>query len=246
MELLYVDESGDDGLAERSSNFYILAGVAVNDFHWKETFWKLMQFRQELLRQYGLRVDEIKGEDIFHHEGPLFNSGLLPKDQLWICHKLIKLICDELKITLHIQAKSKKKFLLRHENFSGNLQKLFRQEIWEGYLGQYEDELFKKSTRIGYPQNAMIFYDRNQEKHIRSLVRKFTKKFNEQSDFPGAGLIEDVIFYDSKSSLFIQLADFTASVSLRLVKGKSEKDAIDIPAELGFKFRAKSQGLGQE
>lgn len=243
MELLYVDESGDDGLVERSSDFYILSGIAVNDYHWKETFWKLMQFRQELLRRYGLRVDEIKGEDIFQHEGPLFNSGLFPRDQLWICQRLINLVCDELKIALHIQAKSKEKFLLRHKTTSGNLTRIFRQETWEGYLAQYEKELFKKSKRTGYPQNAMIFYDRNQEKHLRSLIRKFTRKFNEQSSFPGTGFIEDVIFYDSKSSLFIQLADFIASVSLRFVKGKSKKDAIEIPTHLRDKFRFKSKSL---
>ena len=92
----------------------------------------------------------------------------------------------------------------------------------------------------------MIFYDRNQEKHVRALVRKFTRKFNEQTGFPGSGLIEDVIFYDSKSSIFIQLADFTASVSLRLVKGKSEKDTIEVPSDLALKFRTTGKGLGHE
>jgi len=41
MELLFIDESGDDGLVEKSSEFYILAGVAVEDIYWKENFWKL-------------------------------------------------------------------------------------------------------------------------------------------------------------------------------------------------------------
>ena len=151
MELLFVDESGDDGLAERSSEFHILAGVAVKDVCWKEAFWKLMQFRQKIMRRYGLRIDEIKGEDVFHHEGPLFNSGLLPRDQLWICQQLIDLICNELSIDLYIQAKSKRKFLTRYQTFSGNLQKLFRQEIWEEYLSRIEGQLIEKSKRTGYP-----------------------------------------------------------------------------------------------
>jgi hypothetical protein len=38
MELLFVDESGDDGLAQGSTDFYILAGVSIEDRYWKEGF----------------------------------------------------------------------------------------------------------------------------------------------------------------------------------------------------------------
>ncbi|MGH7453531.1 MAG: DUF3800 domain-containing protein [bacterium] len=71
MELLFIDESGDDGVNEKSSQFYILTGVAIEDIFWKETFWNLSRFRERIVQKYGLKIDEIKGENIFQHEGSL-------------------------------------------------------------------------------------------------------------------------------------------------------------------------------
>lgn len=112
---------------------------------------------------------------------------------------------------------------MRHPSPMRNPEKLFRQEIWREYLFRDEECLLNKSQEAHFPQTAMIFYDKNQEKHVRGLVREFNIKFDEQNRFPGAGLIEDVLFYKSETSLFIQLADFLSSISLRLVQGKSKK-----------------------
>ena len=243
MELLFIDESGDDGLAEKSSEFYILAGVAVEDIYWKESFWKLFQFRQTILQKYGLRADEIKGEAIFQHEGVLFNSGLFPDDQKWICDRLIELICAELKVELYVMAKSKRAFLRKHPQPMPNSTKIFREETWRGYLSLYEEALFSKSREHGAIQTGLVFFDSNQEKHIRKLVREYTRKFDQQSEFPGAGLIEDVLFYNSKMSFFIQLADFLASVSLRIVRGRSEKDTVKMTPEMIAKLRSKVEAF---
>lgn len=243
IELLFIDESGDDGLVKGSSEFYILAGVALEDKFWKETFWKLFNFRKTLLQRFGLRADEIKGEAIFQHEGVLFNSGLLPDDQRWICESLLDLICDELKADLFVLAKSKREFLHRHPMSMSNPTKIFREETWRGYLSLYEEALLLKSRELGSPQTGLVFYDRNQEKYIRKLVREFTRKFDEQGEFPGYGLIEDVLFYNSKASFFIQLADFLASVSLRIVRGKSEKDTFDMTSEMIAKLRRKAEAF---
>jgi hypothetical protein len=36
-----MDESGDNGLVEGSSDFYILAGISIEDRYWKKYFWKI-------------------------------------------------------------------------------------------------------------------------------------------------------------------------------------------------------------
>ncbi len=242
MELIFVDESGDDGVQASSSPFYILTGAALDDIYWKESFWKLRTFRESILKKYGLklRTGELKGEDIFQHEGILFNSGLLPSDQRWIGESFLQLVCDELRIKIFVYVKSKRGFLLRYPNPRHNLEKLFRQEIWREYLSRYEEYLLNKSQETHFPQTAMLFYDKNQEKHVRGLVREFNIKFDEQNRFPGAGLIEDVFFYKSETSLFIQLADFLSSISLRLVQGKSKKDTFEVSSHLLEKLGAKT------
>jgi hypothetical protein len=45
MEFLYMDESGDNGLVEGSTDFYILAGVAIETNYLKELFWIILNFR---------------------------------------------------------------------------------------------------------------------------------------------------------------------------------------------------------
>jgi hypothetical protein len=224
-------------------NFTFFPGVAIEDCFWKETFWKLFKFRSHILQKYGLKIAELKGEHIFHHEGNLFNTKLTPFDEQRICESLIEIIFTELKVELHLLVKSKREFLGRHPEALHNPQKIFRQEIWREYLSRYEQYLLKKSHKLNHPQNAIVFYDRNQQKHVRSLIREFTRKFDEQIEFPGAGLIEDVIFYDSKTSLFIQLADFIASISLRLLKGRRPKDEFEISPEHIGRLKAKIGAL---
>ena len=183
MELLFIDESGDDGLAEGSSEFYILAGVAVEDIFWKETFWKLFKFRQHVLQQYGLKIDELKGRDIFQHRGAVFfNTKLQPSDQQQIGEKLIDMICTDLKVELHVLAKSKQEFLDRQLTPIHHPEKLFRQEIWTEYIARYEKYLLQTSRTKRHPENGLVFYDKNQQKHVRGLIRQFTRKFDERSE----------------------------------------------------------------
>ena len=243
MELLFIDESGDDGVVKGSSEFYILAGVAVEDIYWKETFWKLSNFRLLLFQKYGLRIEELKGEHLFQHEGYLFNTKIEPFDEKWICENLIELICSDLKVACYVLAKSKSAFLERHPEPLSNPAKLFRQEIWREYLFHFEQYLLQKSLASKHPQTAMIFYDRNQERHVKNLVREFARRFDVQRGFPAAGLIEDVVFYDSKMSLLIQLADFLASVSLRILKGRRPKDEFEITLELLEKLKSKQESF---
>ncbi len=232
MELLFIDESGDDGVVKGSSEFYILAGVAVEDIHWKETFWKLREFRNHIAQKFGLIVSEFKGYDLFSHRGKFFNSTLGPDDQKWICEQFLDLICASLKVDLHVLTKSKREFLSRQQPSMRNLQKLFRQEAWTIFLKNYEQYLLSRSKAADYPQTGLVFFDQNHEKHVRSIVRQFSRKFDLQAEFPGAGLIEDVVFYRSEMSLFVQLADFVASASFRAFAGKRDKDLFEVSPQL--------------
>ncbi|VFM95215.1 MAG: hypothetical protein BECKG1743D_GA0114223_1004111 [Candidatus Kentron sp. G] len=87
---------------------------------------------------------------------------------------------------------------------------MFTEHVWRSYLSDLEDLLVKKAERTGYPWNAIVYFDANpaHEKHVRKTVREFARKYG--TLFPGAGIIEDVILRDSKTSHLIQLADVLA------------------------------------
>ncbi len=217
MEFLFIDESGDNGLSENSTDYYILAGISFEDWQWKENFWKIVEHRRQISQKYGLVIDELKGSEIFSHRGPFFNSTLHSDDLKWIYNQTIDLICDKLSLTLFVVVKSKEEFK-RRQVYGRNLIKNFTQEIWTEYLSMYEQYLIEKSIAIKHPQTGLIYYDLNQEKHVRKIVRQFARKFDQQSTCPSAGIIEDVIFRASKASYFVQLADIVAFSINRIIK----------------------------
>ncbi|MFH0774888.1 MAG: DUF3800 domain-containing protein [bacterium] len=206
MEFLFIDESGDNGLSENSTDHYILAGISFEDWQWKENFWKIIEHRRQISQKYGLVIDELKGSEIFSHRGPFFNSALHSNDLKWIYNQTIDLICDNLSLSLFVVVRSKEEFK-RRQTYDRNPIKIFTQEIWTEYLSMYEEYLIEKSVATKNPHTGLIYFDLNQEKYVRKIVRQFARKFNQQSTYPSAGIIEDVIFRDSKVSYFIQIAD---------------------------------------
>jgi hypothetical protein len=90
------------------------------------------------------------------------------------------------------------------------------------YLTAYETYLLEKTSKTQCPQTALIYFDFNpsQEKHVRQIVREYSRKFDRQTRFPSAGIVEGVIFRDSTASYFIQLADMLAFSINRIVTEK--------------------------
>lgn len=241
MELLYLDESGDNGLAEGSSKYYILAGISFDDYRWKENFWKIIDFRKRITQKYGIMLEELKGSELFLHRGAFFNKPLNPNDLEWIYQQTITLICDELQSNIFVVVKSKEEYRRRFIN-GKNITKLFNQEAWTEFLSIYEGHLLEKSGLKKHPETGIIFFDSNQEKYVRKIVRQFSRKFDQRSQFPPAGIIEDVIFRDSKASYFIQMADVAAFSIYRIVSGGGKKDIFGINPWLRDKLKSKIKG----
>ncbi len=242
-ELLYMDESGDNGLVEGSTDFYILAGVSIKTRYSKELFWKILDFRKSITKKYGLKFQEIKGSDIFYHRGAFFNSLVAPPDLEKIHSNLIEILCES-TVELFATVKSKKEFRQRQFPLTKNSVKLFSQEIWGEFLSTYESYLINKSRHLKYPQNGLIYFDDNpsQKKYIREIIRERSRKYDLESEFPEAGIVEDVIFRDSQESYFIQLADILAFTVSRIVCGRGKSDVFAIKPKIADRLRTKLEG----
>jgi Protein of unknown function (DUF3800) len=243
MEFLYIDESGDNGLVEGSTKFFILAGVAIEANYLKEFFWIMLNFRQSISQRYGLRIQEIKGSDLFYHRGPFFNSVVNPPDLEEIYIDIVNILCES-PIQLFATVKSKDEFRTRYSQLNKNSVKIFNEEIWKEFLSIYENYLVDKSRANKHPQNGIIYFDRNpaQDKHIRKIIRERFRRFDTRSEFPAAGIVEDVVLCDSHSSYFIQLADILAFTVSRLLTGRGNNDVFSIKPEIATKLRAKIKG----
>jgi len=241
MKLLYIDESGDNGFAEGSTDFFILAGISLDAQYWKEYFWQILSLRSLISQRFGLTIEEIKGSDLFYHRGPFFFSSLGPFDLSWIHDRFIELICDP-RVEIFVLIKSKKTFREQTPYLElKNLIKPFNEQVWKEYLLKYEEYLLRESKDLNVPQNAMVYYDFNpaQEKTSRKILREFSRKFDPQALFPSAGIIDDIVFRDSKTSYFLQLADVLAFSVNRIFFGKEKKDVFEVNPGTANKLKQK-------
>jgi hypothetical protein len=212
VELLFVDESGDNGFASGSTPLFILGGVSIRSDKWKEFFWKIVATKEQISRRFGLIIHELKASDLFTHRGSFFDTKLHLEDTIWIYDRLVDLLCDP-AVSLLVGIYSKSEFEQEKYPLSAkHLVRAFTERVWRDYLGKLEDRLLEISERAGYPENAIVYYDANpgHEKYVRRVVRDYAKKYDEKAHFPSAGIVEDVILRDSKTSYPIQLADVLA------------------------------------
>lgn len=212
MELLFVDESGDNGFAPGSTPLFVLGGVGIRPENWKEFFWRIVATKEQISRRFGIVIHEIKASDLFTHRGSFFDTRLHLQDTMWIYDRLVDLLCDP-AVYLLAGVYSKSDFSKGEYGISAkHLVRSFTERVWRDYLGKLEDRLLDRTERAGQPENAIVYYDANpgHEKYIRRVVREFSRKYDEKARFPGAGIVEDVILRDSKTSFLIQLADVLA------------------------------------
>lgn len=58
MYLMYVDESGDTGLVNSKTDYFVLTGLVIHELRWQLYLEQLIAFRQRLKQQYGLKLRE--------------------------------------------------------------------------------------------------------------------------------------------------------------------------------------------
>lgn len=150
----------------------------------------------------------------FHltHRGAFFDTRLQPIENRAIYERLVDLLCEP-QLNLFVTVHSKAEFRRDQSSLSEkHLIRAFSERVWRQYLYDYERYLLEQTRLIGHSQNALLYFDSNpsQEKYIRRITRDFARRFDQQDSFPNAGIVEDIIFRDSKTSYLIQLADILA------------------------------------
>ena len=74
MYLFYFDESGDSGLINSPTRFYVLSCVIVHQDGWLETLGNLIRMRRIIKEKHGVPTQpEIKATDIRRGRGPLLD-----------------------------------------------------------------------------------------------------------------------------------------------------------------------------
>jgi Protein of unknown function (DUF3800) len=206
MYLMYVDESGDTGLENSPSRYFILSGIVVHEKSWRGFVDRLIAFRKTLKSVYGLGVrTEIHASEYIR--SPVDD---LPKhDRLAILRNTIDELAKipDISITNVVVDKHGKP-----EDYD-----VF-QKAWGVLFQRFENTLFYGNFPGEHKEDyGMLLSDATAGQKLTQMMRRMAV-YNpipssygyESRNIPIRKIIEDPHFKDSRSSLPIQMADVCA------------------------------------
>jgi hypothetical protein len=197
VHFIYMDDSGDEHVRAYSA-------LAIADEDWKETFSQIKGYRRALKKQYGIFVtEEFHATDFVSGRGRI-SDQIVPKG----------VRCRIFRETLRTIAQFRGVRL-----FNAIGPKPTDSLIFERLMNRININMGKSGS------NAVIVMDEG--KDYTSLVRRMCvynpirsmygawPDGNLYKNIPLDHILEDIVFRDSRKSIFIQLVDFCAYALFR-------------------------------
>jgi len=218
MYLMYVDESGDDGIANSPTDFYILSGLVLHELRWRDCVGRIYEFRKRMKAKFGLRIrEEIHAAHMVNRPGELCR---IPKnDRLAILRHFVDEIARLPDVNAINVVVNKRVKCPGDDIFS---------LAWRALIQRFENTISYRN--FPGPANSddrgIIFPDETNIKKLRGLVRRM-RYYNPVPNDPAYGgfrnlclihTIEDPNPRASHDSFLIQAVDTIAYFLLQKEK----------------------------
>lgn len=198
--IVYFDETGDDGATTASSDTFILTALYMNSNTWQSNFNKLKNMRKDLKERFGLHVsEEIHTKFLLSDKDP-YRKYKWTVDQKQEILKTITLAIADMELSVINTVIDKTRFTDTNYPVLENALKYTIQRVENDSAGKWNYIIITDEGRIG----AM----RKTARAIRSynpIQSKYSFEFNNQ---PINNLLEDILEKESHESYFIQMCDF--------------------------------------
>lgn len=216
MYLMYVDESGDCGLVNSPSRYFILCGLVLHELRWQDVLNQLAEFRRDMRTKFGLLMrEEIHATKLINDPGPL--ARIAKHDRLAILRGFADCLAKLPDLNLIVVIVDKHGKPTNYDVFTN---------AWKTLIQRFQNTISCRNFRG--PQNAdergMLFPDDTDSGKLVRLLRKM-RRYNPvpHSSGYGAGtrnlavthVVEDPNFRDSGHSYFIQATDLAAWLILQ-------------------------------
>jgi len=212
MWFAYIDESKEPG------KFYVYTALVTTGDRWATTFKKVKEFREGLRRDHGIFISyELHAWKFVPGRGRPAKRAIYKDERAEIFRKTLQFIA-ECGCFVVVSSCS------RTQQFA---------------LERLVTRIHNTANNRG--ENALLFFDEGDEIDITKRLRKMrvhnhiaSKAEIRQAtgrkshNVPLTSILEDPIFKDSKSSYFIQLADFCAYALLRMEVPLASRSAYGI------------------
>lgn len=208
MYLMYVDESGDTGLINSPSRFFVLSGIVVHELKWRDLINDLISFRRNLKQKYGIGLrEEMHAAEFLRRS----HTDALPKN---IRLQILRDSCLSLASLNYISVTN---IVVDKQTKSAGYDVF--DKAWEALFQRFENTLHHRNfPGPANPQDSgIVFCDDTSGKKLNQLVRKMVV-YNPVPNMGNTGyrqlpikhIVEDPNMRDSKESLAIQAADLCA------------------------------------
>lgn len=221
MYLMYVDESGDTGLASSQTRYFALSGVVVHELRWAAYLDALIQFRRRLRATYGLLMHEE-----FHAASFLSRPGILVRIPRHHRLAMIRAFADTLAALTDLNVVN----VLVDKQGKTPGYDVFEM-AWKALIQRFENTIAHRNfPGPRNPEERGIIICDHTDKRLVTLLRKMRRYNIVPSRFwPSASarsmplqyIVEDATFRDSATTYFIQAADLTAYLLYQFVAPNS-------------------------
>lgn len=212
MWFAYIDESKEPG------KFYIYTALVTTGDRWETTFKKVKAFREELRRDHGIFIAyELHAWKFVPGRGRPANRAIRKEERAEVFCKTLKFIAECNCFTIVSSCSRNQQYAL------------------ERLVTRIHNTAKSKDER------ALLFFDQGDEVDITRRLRRmrvhnpipskggvWRDSGAKTKNVPLNHILEDPIFKDSKSSYFIQLADFCAYALLRMERPLASRTAYGI------------------
>ncbi|MGL4608804.1 MAG: DUF3800 domain-containing protein [Trueperaceae bacterium] len=206
-----MDESGDIGLVNSPTRYFVLSGLVLHELRWQANLDQLINFRQKMKLLYGLKLrEELHASHLINSPGEL--KRIKRNDRL----SIIRALATELATMQDIQFIN---VVVDKQNKPAGYDVF--EKAWQALIQRFENTL-RNGNFPGQvkPQNdkGMLLPDRTDDKKLKLLLRKMRRYNSVPSRFsvassrqmPLSHIIEDPLFKDSQDSYLTQCVDLSA------------------------------------
>lgn len=198
-QIVYCDETGDDGLNTKSSNTFILTSIYMASSKWQYNYDQIKYFRGKLKTDYGFHIgQEMHTKHFLTDKNPYRSYNWTPEQKINILKDFTLMIASlDISVINVIIDKTN----IELDNYP----------ILEKAL-TYNIQRIENDSKGDW--NFIIITDRGRIAPMRKTARAIRAYNPIHSQFGGyinkpiKNMIEDVLEKDSQESYFIQICDF--------------------------------------
>lgn len=199
-DIVYFDETGDDGLIKTSSETFILTSIYMKAEDWQKNYDQIKCLRKELKDKYGFHIkEEMHTKHFLCDKDPYRKYNWSNQEKIEILKAftltIAKLDINSINVIIDKNNIKKLDYLILENALKYNIQRI-------------DNDSNGKWNYIIITDKGRIAPMRKTARAIRSfnpIQSKYSYTFKNQ---PILGLIEDILEKDSEESYFIQVCDF--------------------------------------